>query len=264
MKRRFWWWWVLWLITACGTAVSETEFDGVTPVNWNPQIRQVALSEASGIVFHAERGTLFAVNDEGIVVEIDMAGEIINRRLVRSADFEGITLNPATGWLYVAVEGEETIVEINPESFSVQRMFTIEHTFAGKRLLTANGHGIEAITFVPDEVHPEGGTFFVANQSSDGTESWVLEVEAPLTGDGRIATIHRFFHLDWPDLSGLHYDGRHLFVISDKMNGLIKITREGDVVETYPLPGDDQEGLTMDADGNWYIAQDAGWIMKAR
>jgi len=253
----------LWLATAC-TAVSEAEFDGLTPVAWNQRIRQVALSEASGIVYHAGRDTLFAVNDEGVIVEINLAGDIIHRRLVRPADFEGITVNPATGWLYVVVEGEDAIVEVDPETLTAQRTFAIERAFAGERLLNPGGNGLEAITFVPDEAHAEGGTFFVANQSLDGTESWVLEVEAPLTGDGRTAAIRRFFYLDWPDLSGLRYDGRHLFVISDKMNQLIEITKEGDVIETDTLPGDDQEGITVDADGNWYIAQDAGSIMKAR
>ncbi|MFQ5434365.1 MAG: SdiA-regulated domain-containing protein [Anaerolineae bacterium] len=269
MKRRFWWWGVFWLLTACGavgshTAVPETAFDGLTPINWNPQTPQVALAEASGIVFHPQRKTLFAVNDEGVIVEIDLAGQIINRRWVRAADFEGITLNPATGWLYVAVEGEEAIVEIDPETLTANRQFAIERTFAGDRLLKTGGNGIEAIAFVPDKAHPEGGAFFVANQSLDGTESWVLEVEAPLTGDGRSAAIRSYFHLDWPDLSGLYFDGQYLFVISDKINELIKVTRDGEVIATVPLPGKDQEGITMDADGNWYIAQDAGMIMKAR
>ena len=271
VKRRFLWWGVfLWLATAC-TAVSEAEFDdGLTPVAWNQRIRQAALPEASGIVYHAGRDTLFAVGDEGVIAEINLAGDIVHRRQVRSADFEGITVNPATGWLYVVVEGEDAIVEVDPETLTAQRTFAIERAFAGELLLNPGGNGLEAITFVPDEAHPEGGTFFVANQSLDGTESWVLEVEAPLmgeaplTGDGRTAAIRRFFYLDWPDLSGLRYDGRHLFVISDKMNQLIEITREGDVIETYALPGDDQEGITVDADGNWYIAQDSGSIMKAR
>ena len=60
----------------------------------------------SDIVFYPPRETLFAVRDNGQVVEIKSDGSLIREQEIREdADFEGITYNPDTGMLYVVVEG---------------------------------------------------------------------------------------------------------------------------------------------------------------
>jgi uncharacterized protein YjiK len=53
-----------------------------------------------------------------------------------------------------------------------------------------------------------------------------------------------------------------LKAISDQANLLIELTRDGQVLAVYPLPGNEQEGVTIDSNGFLYIAQDSGGIIK--
>ena len=81
-------------------------------------IDRINFNEPSGIVFHPKRGSLFVVGDEGDLCEIRPDGTpIVKSKRIRNADFEGITCDPSTGLLYVAVERERKILELNPGRF---------------------------------------------------------------------------------------------------------------------------------------------------
>lgn len=240
---------------------------------WIQNIDRLSFNEPSGIVFHPGRDTLFVVGDEGDVCEIKRNGALVKRKRIRDADFEGITCDPVTGLLYIAVEGEEKIIEIDPEEFRVLREFVIERIFRGATVLRAGGQGIEGIALVPDSRCREGGTFYVVNQGlnlddkEDPPAVFVLDVPLrPGPGGGNVATIRRYFFLGLIDLSGLCYDesSDHLYVVSGAMNALLEITREGEVMRSLVLPGDNQEGIALDAEGFLYIAQDSGGIIKVK
>lgn len=246
--------------------------DGNSFPHEGENIDRAGFPEPSGIVFHARRGTLFVVGDEGDLGEFSLDGTLIRQTWVRSADFEGITCNPATGLLYVAVEGDEQILEIDPADFSVLREFSISRAWDGAMLLAPGGDGIEAITFVPDSTCPEGGTFYLTNQNLDpharDDPSIVFEVAVPLithqASAAAPAQILRYFALGVGDLAGLHYDHstNHLLVISDDQDRLLEVTQTGEIVQASSLPGKDQEGITLDNAGILYIAQDSGGILK--
>ncbi len=233
-------------------------------------IGKKSILEPSGICYHVERDSLFVVGDEGDIYELTTTGALLRDWHIRDADFEGVTHDPATGLLYIAVEGEEKILEVSPKTFQVLREFPIERTFEGKLLMKAKGQGIEAITFAPDDAHPHGGTFFVANQAfrlDDANDvSGIFELEVPLKGGATEskATILNYIPMQVIDLSGLHYDpaSDHLFVISDATNALFEMDRSGKIVNAYALPGDDQEGITLQDSGFLYIAQDSGGVIK--
>ena len=252
----------------------ETEIATVKfPHQWIGDIDRINFKEPSGIVFHPTRGTLFVVGDGGDICEIKTDGTPVKQKRIRRADFEGITCDPATGLLYIAVEGEEMIIELHPEDFSILRTFSIERTFRGKVRLKPGGQGIEAITFVPDVNHREGGTFFVANQSFTLTDqedpSAIFEILVPLKSDsGRNpgAKIVRYFSIGVIDLSGLVYDSNsdQLYVISDATDTFLEITKQGKILKSYALPGKDQEGIAIDNKDFLYIAQDSGGIIKCK
>jgi len=230
-------------------------------------------AEPSGIVYHPGRKTLFVVSDEGHVAEIKTDGTPVRKRMRKQrADYEGITVDPATGLLYVAVEGKDRILELDPETLLTKREFDLERTFEGRKVLKPGGDGIEAVEFVPKDKHPEGGTFYVTNQGWNlkATEdvSAVLEVELPIRtakpGGPLKGKILRMFSLGVIDLSALHYDaGRErLYVVADSADTLFEVTLAGKVTAAYVFPGRDQEGFTVDPDDCAYIAQDCGGILK--
>jgi DNA-binding beta-propeller fold protein YncE len=246
--------------------------DIVFPFQWIGEIDKRKLNEPSGIVFDSRRGTLFAVGDEGDICEIKPDGTLLRKKRLLKADFEGITLDPSTGKLYVAVEGDEQILEIDPETFKIVRAFAIERTFEGQTVLKGGGEGIEAITFIPDPNHPEGGVFLVANQSYDLASpddvSCLFEVELPLKSSAegqrvRISRLHRFGVID---LAGLHYDTARdcIYVVSDSTNTIYRLARDGTILSSRAFPGDNQEGIAVDSEGHIYIAQDSGGILKLK
>ena len=269
-------WSMVVLIIIGGSVLHAEELDPTDilfPYEWVGDIDQIDFAEPSGIVYHSQRKTLFVVGDRGDVCEMKKDGILIQQKHIRDADFEGITFDPSSNLLYIAIEGEEKIAEINPDNLEVTREFTIERTFQGNAVLKTGGEGIEALTFVPDSNHPEGGTFFVANQSFDHGNhediSAIFEVAVPLktsTVSDATVKITRFFSLGVIDLSGLHYDeiANCLYVISDATNTLFEVTLDGSILKSYAFPGDNQEGVTVDDEGHIYIAQDTGGIIKLK
>jgi uncharacterized protein YjiK len=258
----------VWAIALGG--VSADPLAIVFPYQYVANIDTSKFNEPSGLVFHPQRGTIFAVGDNGDLCELGTDGGLVKEHHLSDADLEGITCDPSTGLLYVAVEGEEKILEIDPEDFSVRREFAIERIFEGKALLKEGGQGIEGLTFVPEAGHPEGGVFYVANQAFElGAEedlSVICELVLPLRSseEGAQVSIRRYFAPGFIDISGLHYDAEAdlLVLISDAVNAIFYVRRTGELIGSYALPGDNQEGIAIDAKGNLYIAQDSGGIVK--
>ncbi len=241
------------------------------PYTWIGNISKTSIAEPSGVTYHPLRKTLFVVDDGGFLHEISPDGVNIKKGDLQGRDLEGITTNPKTGWLYAVVEDDEAILEINPDTLTIRREFKINRTFEGKTLLEKGGMGVEAIVFVPDSSHAEGGTFWIGNQTFNlkpsGELSIVCEVEVPLnSSDAETAegTIIRYYKMDFIDISGLGYDTQSdsLVLISDTTNLLVELKRDGNLIHRYLLPGDDQEGVTLDGLGYMYIAQENGQIIK--
>ena len=241
------------------------------PYTWIGNISKASIAEPSGVTYHPLRKALFVVDDGGFLHEIRPNGVAIKTKDLQGRDLKGITTDPGTGWLYVVVEDDEVILEINPQTLTIRREFKINRSFEGKTLLKEGGMGVEAIVFVPDSSHAEGGTFWIGNQSVNlkpsGEPSIVCEVVVPLnTSKTEVAegTIVRYFEMDFIDISGLAYDAQadSIVIISDTTNLLVEIQRDGSLIHRYLLPGDDQEGVTFDGLGYMYIAQESGQIIK--
>ena len=242
------------------------------PYHWMGNMSRAQIAEPSGITYHPMRRSLFVADDSGGIYEIRTTdGTLVQSKGVNERDVEGITVNPATGMLYAAVEDDEAILELDPGTLTIQREFKIERDFEGTQLLKKGGMGIEAIVFVPNAAHPEGGTFWVGNQSfslkPQDEPSVVCEVVVPLrSSQERKAegTIVRFHRMNFIDISGLAYDARAdcLVLISDTTNLLVELKLDGTMLTQYLLPGDEQEGVVLDGLGYLYIAQETGEIIK--
>lgn len=256
---------LLGLLCLPGTVAAEVEDIRVRQalaISWQENILREAFEEPSGIVYHPQRGSLFLVSDDGEIAEMSTDGELLNRRRLVDDDLEGVTVNPATGLLYVVIEGSERVLEVEPGELKRLRKFDIERKWRGHKLFPKGGNGIESITFVPNADHPQGGHFWVANQreADDSDEqSWLAEVVLPLDrkkgGKGRVQRAWRFALLD---ISGLQYlpARRRLALISDLQNLYLELSLDGEVLREMALPGYDQEGITVDAQGRIYLAID--------
>jgi len=228
------------------------------------------ITEPSGICFHPSRKTLFVVSDEGILLEIKTDGMPVASIKI-PGDLEGVTVNPLTGFLYVIVEGEDVILEVNPISQEITRKFPINRQWQGdpnyiQKQRETYDQGVESLEFVPDADHPEGGTFYAGNQWDPPC---VFELYIPLNSSREKtaeAKILRVLPLKLDDPAAMFYDPATgwLNVVSDADNILVVITPEGKIVKEYAFPGDNQEGITRDDQGFLYIAQDSGGILKVK
>ena len=199
-----------------------------------------------------------------------MDGTLVSEQIV-PGDLEGITVDPSSGLLYIAAEGVDTILEYDPEKGEVIRRFPINREFQGnENYLESHGEpyedGIESIVFIPDAMHPEGGSFYVGNQWDPAC---IMEIQVPLGSthkDVTEARIVRVLPAKMDDPSAMYYDAntKRLNVVSDADNILIEMTLEGKIMKTYAFPGDTQEGLARDEEGFLYIAQDIGGIIKIK
>lgn len=241
--------------------------------DWVGNVDKIRFRQPSGIVFHPKKETLFVVGDLGDICEIQTDGTLVKQKHLSDADYEGITCDPTTGLLYLAIEGEERIVEVNPDGFEILRSFIIPRTFKEKTVLKAGKQGIEGITFIPDENHPEGGTFYIVNQSFDPDDledpSAVYNIQLPLkSGIGKKlkAKITGYFTPDITGFSCIHYDGgsQRLYVVSNATNTFLEFTLTGELANFYAFPGENQEGIAIDKEGYMYIAQDTGGIVKIK
>jgi len=261
--------------TACSTNIHPTQIR--FPYKWldepgfgsdiDPERR---ITEPSGICFHPSRKTLFVVSDEGILLEIKTDGMPVSSIKI-PGDLEGVTVNPLTGFLYVIVEGEDVILEVNPISQEISRKFPINRLWQGdpnyiQKQRETYDQGVESLEFVPDADHPEGGTFYAGNQWDPPC---VFELYVPLNSSREKtaeAKILRVLPLKLDDPAAMFYDPATgwLNVVSDADNILVVITLEGKIVKEFAFLGDNQEGITRDDQGFLYIAQDSGGILKVK
>jgi uncharacterized protein YjiK len=259
-------------------ACSETKYSPTIrfPYQWIGElgyggtIDQQEFPEPSGICFHPIRNTLFVVSDEGEIMEIETDGTPVFRKKILG-DLEGVTVNPESGLLYLVKEGDDIILEFDPDKREVLRFFPLNRGFQGnpdyiEKRTERFDNGIESIAFVKDEIHPEGGTFYIGNQWDPPC---VMEVQIPLKSSHEQtaeAQILRVLPLDLDDPAALYYDPQTglLNVVSDADNILVEITLDGRVVKEYAFLGDNQEGIAKDYEGYLYIAQDSDGILKVK
>lgn len=251
------------LLTACTPANPDVIYSESIP-EWDSDINIEKINEPSGIVYHPGRGSLFVVGDEGILAEIALDGEMLQKRDL-ILDLEGITVNPSSGHLYLAVEGEEILLEIEPESLSTLRKFKLNRTYKGEVVLPQGGAGIEAITFIPSRDGEQFDTLLLSYQDPP----ILFESRLPPTSPGSLSetleiTIDRIIQTDGRTITGLHYDENSGIVvaISDRLKTLYIVSLEGDFITQFQLQGREQEGVTLDPFGHLYIAQDTGEIFK--
>lgn len=225
-----------------------------------------SIAEPSGVAFHPSRGTLFIVGDEGDLAELRTDGTVVQQRKLDRGSLEGLTVDPSTGRLYVAFEGDDEIFEFTPDGLQALRRFTIERTFAGDTVLAPPLPGIEGIAFRSDASHPHGGTFFVVNQGASvaNDRPVVLHLDVPLrTPGGGRATILAVYPMTTLDLSGIVHDpgSNRLLVIIDRGDLLLELDTGGRTRATLPLPGIDQEGIALDGAGRLFVAEESGELL---
>jgi uncharacterized protein YjiK len=125
--------------------------------------------------------------------------------------------------------------------------------------ITDRNQGFEGLTFRPDPSQPGGGVFYLTHQRAPAMViGLVFDPAAPVRRLGADSVVSRW-SLSYEDLTAITWAeplGR-LLVLADAKDRLLVIRPEDGAVESeLPIPGRQQEGLTLDGSGALWIADD--------
>ena len=223
--------------------------------------------EPSGIEYDLTTKRIVVVSDEGKIVSVD--SETFQPEIfypLKNMDLEGISFHPKFSNLIFAVEeGKDNILVFNKKGVLLSKC-NVNRKFRGKKVLSKKGNGLESITFFKED--GDYSYFFIANQSDDfsGKDRSAILLVKTLTsniannilGD---ASIVSYYPQNIEDISGMTYHNNYLFVISDTNNYLFIFNDKLEMLDSFLIPGEDQEGIVFDGH-TMYIAQDSGGLLK--
>lgn len=218
--------------------------------------------EASGICFVKKSNSLFVVNDEGTLYEISTKGEIENKLYLGKYDLEGITYDTKQDKLFLAVEGDESILILDRKSLKIEKEIKIKRKFDKVNLLKkSKGAGVEAIAI------DENGDLYLSNQSKITYENDLKENASVIFKVGSLkkkkTEIQEVYNHGYIDIAGMTFHEGYLYMTSDKKNLLIKYDlKKNKTIKKIKLKKSAQEGIAFDDKDNIYIADDKGSVLK--
>ncbi|MFA5872207.1 MAG: SdiA-regulated domain-containing protein [Parcubacteria group bacterium] len=212
-------------------------------------------SDASGIIWHEERQSLFLVRNSGALVEINSSGAELHSWPV-AGDLEGITLAENKRYLYLGIENPDSIVEFDLQTESLTgKSWDLTTWMTGP-----DNSGLEGLAY-------RSGYFYAGLQANG--KIYVFNVNLNVNGDvDYIETITP--NASYADISGIDYnsDTGITYAIFDTANALVELNAANETVNQYSLPGTAQEGFTLKTNcmsrvADIYIANDdSGAIVK--
>jgi len=217
-------------------------------------------TEPSGALWHTGRDSLFVVDGQGYLLEMESDGTPLNEWNPGN-DLEGITVaDTDSKFVYLGVErlssnSHSAIIEYNIATGTTKRTFDLSTWLHP----TIANQGLEALTFVPNDSSLEGGYFYAALQ-----ETGVVYVfELPLLSSSTTTTVTLITSFTpapgWSDLSDMFYDETDdiIYAIYDGKDRMISMKKDGEVLASWSLPAEGQEGIALNRDDcQWFLADD--------
>lgn len=217
------------------------------------------IPEASGISYSYKSNTLFVVNDEGSIYEINLEGQILREKKIGKLDLEGIAVDDDNDLLLLAVEGDDEILILSKKKLKKKHKISIKREYKGVKVLKKGDDGLEGIALYKNKI-------YLSNQSKNKypkeDSSVVVIVDYDLKKKKQ--KIENIINHGFIDIAGLTFYDDILFMISDKENLLIQydIKRKKAIKKEKLSKKYAQEGIAFDKNGNLYIADDNGQILK--
>ena len=179
----------------------------------------VDVEELSGLCFNNDSTKLLSCGDQGVVKAINFNGEVEDI-LVQDADMEGITLDPATGDLYLAVEGRQEIYKMAAPGYSCA-----ESVFPVKEAVENNyrNGGLEAVEYYKDDI------LFVGSQTE--ANLWQYGFDGTMISKVSLSAFAS-------EIAGLCYDpvSDHLWVTDSNKCAIFLCRPDGTLLATYDVP----------------------------
>ena len=207
------------------------------------------IPEASGISHCISDDTLVVANDEGTYYKINRKGKILQQTMLGNYDLEGVICEESQ--MIFALENRGLLI-VDTQT-GEKREISLDTIYHGKKLPLFNKKsGIEGIAKV-------GNRVYLAKQSKKKKKSFIAVVRL-MPYPSRIIDVIEHHVADTAGLT--FYDG-YLYMVSDKEDLLIKYDlQKKKIVQKVKLEKGAWEGIAFDTEGNVYLADDDGRIVK--
>lgn len=193
------------------------------PVMGAFQIIKVKVEELSGLCMTHDSTAFWAVGDEGALCKVSFSGTV-TPVLSSELDLEGITLNPTSGDLYLAVEGDQMVCRVAaPDYNRIDTLFFIQEALERD----FDNNGLEGISFYKDSL------LFVGSQ--EDALLWTCKLDGTIVS--RISLRGETSLIE--EIAGLCYDPvkKWLWVTdSDACKLFIFSTENFDLLASYDVP----------------------------
>lgn len=205
------------LLAAAMASVSCNRANQI-PVMGNHTVYEVNMEELSGLDFNQDRTALLACGDKGTVKEVSFEGEILKDIWTKRSDVEGITVNPSTGDIYIAVERAQEIHRLSGEAES-EPVITVQEAAEGR----FGNDGLEAVEFYKDDMVLVG--------SQRGSNLWTYNLNGEMISKISLSSFAS-------EIAGLYYDPEAdlLWVTDSELFKIFLCTTEGELLATYDVP----------------------------
>ena len=204
------------------------------PVMGEREVFDVDVEEISGICLSADRTTLLAIGDQGVVKQISFDGEVTDV-LSYYADMEDVTLDPNTGDMYIASEWDQSVLKLDAPDYQVcTTLFYVQEAIDDNY----RNSGLEGISYYKDDI------FFVGSQ--EHANLWQYRKDGTM-----ISKISLSEFAD--EIAGLCYDpvADWLWVIDSNFVKIYICTVDGKLLATYDLEDiENAESICVDRERN--------------
>ena len=109
---------------------------------------EVDVEEISGICLNADKTALLACGDQGILKEIDPNTMNVRSVWSRDADLEGITLDPRSNDIYLAIEYSQKVYKLDAPDYQKHSSIIYVQEAIDKGY---NNSGLEGIAYYKDD-----------------------------------------------------------------------------------------------------------------
>ena len=222
------------------------------------RVTDLGVKEPSGVVFHPRLGHLFVVGDEGTLAELDADGKRIDSRRLKG-DLEDVAVHTPSGDLVLLAERQSELILYDPVGHQERKRWKVDAAAVLGEEPGDKNEGFEGITFRPEPGRRGGGLFYLAHQRTPAmVVALVCDPASPAGPLGAEAVVAR-----WPleahtDLTAVTYVASidRILVLTDKSDRILILGADGSVESEVTVPGEQQEGLTIDAKGDVWLADD--------
>ena len=232
--------------TTIGPGKTDSKDSGKRPGDHNPNLPvmgsyqklKVSLEELSGLCMNQDTTGFWSVSDQGDLCQVSFTGAVT--RVIRSnLDMEGITIDPASGDLYLAIEGDQMVCHVAAPDYKVlDTLFYVQEALERD----FDNNGLEGIAWYKD------GLLFVGSQ--EDALVWIYKTDGTLVRRIRLTDETSLIK----EVAGLFYDAQKDWLwVTDSDAGKFFIFKVGefDLLTAYDVSFiDNAEAICVDRTHN--------------